>query len=526
MLPSSLLRARVRKGKIYPIFADSSDAELASLLIEKFKYAVEHRHTRGLLADSVKELEYYYDYRLVRGLYTLLERLSIFKSKADEYCIDPRLLRRKVFEESSRRGFALTEYERSMILSDVAEAFKVNPKMLEDLLMSDIDDNMIIVELKPVSIDRLIALYNLSILQSLLFRCISLECKVSTGAEWKHILRDVKRLGLIYTLEYNDGIRCIIDGPLSLFKMTEKYGTSIARLVPKIVSAQEWYIKAWIVGSSKAKTYEFNLSSKDGIMLDKGYADELYDSSIEERFANTFMNHNTGWRLVREPEPIVVSDKAFIPDFAFEKGNIRVYLEIVGFWTKEYIERKLWKIRQLKVERSDIDIIIAVDKELECSKHSTLQSMNVILYDGKQGVPVIPILNYLRSIEDRLMHASDDAIDEVIKMIRLSLPIIDVSVIASKYNLKPDLLLSRLNANAYADRYARVGRYLISSKLLDSISDSLQAVGSKRFLDICSLLKEYGIPEECYVEVLNLLGYDVVWSSIDMSSAVVVRRVG
>lgn len=522
MLPSSLIRAKVRRGKVYPTFADNRDYELASLLIERFRDAVENKHTKATLKDRIKELEYYHDYRLVRGLYTILERLSIFKSKADDYSIDPMLLRRRVFEESSKRGFALTGYERSMILKDVAEAFRLSPDAVDDLLMSDIDDNMVMVELKPVSTDRLIALYNLSLLQSILFRCISLECKVSRGVEWKHILRGVKRLGLMYTLEYDGGLRCIIDGPLSIFKMTERYGVSIAKLIPRIVNAQEWEIRAWILASSKSRTYEFNLSSKDGVMLDKNDASELYDSSIEERFANIFMNYNTGWRLVREPEPIAVGDKAFIPDFAFEKGNIRVYLEIVGFWTKEYIERKLWKIRQLKAERSDVDIIIAVDKELECSKHSTLQSMNVILYDSKHGVPIIPILNYLRGIEGRLIDA-DDAVEEASKLIGLSLPIVDVNAIASKYNIKADTLLARL-AGAYEGKYARVSRYLISSNLLDSIRDALPDLGGKRFLDACSLLKEYGIPEECYVEVLNLLGYDVVWSSIDISSAVVKRK--
>ncbi len=566
MLQSSLLRAKIRKGKIYPVFADinnTSDAELASLMIDRFKSAVEHRETKGSLVSSVKELEYYYDYRLVRGFYALLERLSVFKSKADYHGIDPILLRRKVFEESSKRGFALTGYERNSIISDIAKAFNINSSILEDLLMSDIDENLLIVELKPISVDKLIASYNLSLIQTLLFKCVTFECRVSSGVEWKYLLRDVKRLGLMYMLEYdgsyNDNennnnnnykgkkiskITCIIDGPLSIFKMTEKYGTAIARLIPTIVNAREWYIRAWIVrDSNRTRTYEFTLSNTDEVMLDKsnylissssnnnGNSIVIYDSNIEERFANTFMNYDTGWMLVREPEPIIVSNKAFIPDFAFEKGTIRVYLEIVGFWTKEYIEKKLQKIRQLKMERSDIDIIVAIDKELECSKHSIVPSIgnNVIMYEGRHGIPITPIVNYLKSIENKMsIHATyneQSIVNEITKIINSSVSIIDIHLIASRYNLSPDTLLSILNKVEYVDRYIRVdNRYLILNELLNNIKNVIAEMKSNKFVDVYSLLVEYGIPEECHVTLLYLLGYDIIWKGIDINNAVIVKR--
>jgi predicted nuclease of restriction endonuclease-like RecB superfamily len=563
MLQSSLIRAKIRKGKIYPVFADINnvrDVELASTMIDRFKSAVKNGETKGSIASSVKELEYYYDYRLVRGFYSLLERQSVFKSKADYHGIDPILLRRKVFEESSKRGFALTEYERGRIMSDIAKAFNINSNMLEELLMSDMDDNLLIIELKPISVDKLIASYNLSLIQTLLFKCVTFECKVSSGVEWKYLLRDVKRLGLMYMLEYDDNnnnssssssnkkvsnITCIVDGPLSIFKMTEKYGTSIARLIPTIVNARDWYIRAWIVrDSNRARSYEFTLSSKDNVMLDKsrdpstniydynGKSITIYDSSTEERFANTFINYDTGWRLVREPEPIVVSNKAFIPDFAFEKGNIRVYLEIVGFWTKEYIERKLQKIRELRVERSDIDIIVAIDKELECSKHSIVSSIasnnvNVIVYEGKHGIPITHIINYLKSIEEKMInaHATSNMLDEIASIINSSASIIDMHLIAERYNISLDTLLSTLNSIEYTTKYTRVGnRYLVSNWLLDNIKNAMVDMKSNKFTDACSLLAEYGIPEECYATLLYLLGYDVVWNSININNAVIVKR--
>ena len=59
-----------------------------------------------------------------------------------------------------------------------------------------------------------------------------------------------------------------------------------------------------------------------------------FDSTVEEKFAIKFQQSRTGWTLIREPDPIILdNDKAFIPDFMFERYGRRIYLEIVGFWT-------------------------------------------------------------------------------------------------------------------------------------------------------------------------------------------------
>ena len=48
-----------------------------------------------------------------------------------------------------------------------------------------------------------------------------------------------------------------------------------------------------------------------------------------------------GWRLEREPEPLLAGDVILIPDFALSRGGQRIYLEIAGYWRPEYRERKL-----------------------------------------------------------------------------------------------------------------------------------------------------------------------------------------
>ena len=69
-----------------------------------------------------------------------------------------------------------------------------------------------------------------------------------------------------------------------------------------------------------------------------------FDSSIEEKFAIKFEHLANRWKIKREPDPLIVGKGvAFIPDFLFEKYGRKVYLEIVGFWTKEYPRKEIPK---------------------------------------------------------------------------------------------------------------------------------------------------------------------------------------
>jgi hypothetical protein len=49
-------------------------------------------------------------------------------------------------------------------------------------------------------------------------------------------------------------------------------------------------------------------------------------------------------------------------------------------------------------------------------------------------------------------------------------------------------------------------------------------VGTSRFIDACSILSKEDIPESCHAELIDKLGYDVSWQSIDASTAIMVKR--
>lgn len=291
MLPSELLRIRVRQGKVYPLYAhiDTNDFRLAEQVIETFRQSVGKK--KGELREKLKAFERGgFDFRLVRGLSTLLERRCVFGADSP---VNPREARMMVFEEASRAK-AVSVGQREKVLQDIAVKLNTTPEALERTIYCDVDEELILRDFEPIEADLLIKQYNLSVTQTLLFK--SLRMEFTCSGNWQKIFRSIKRLGLMYSIERGDqGNIVSVDGPLSLFKMVDRYGTSVAKLLPQIVASKSWKIRAEVLGRNRDKIYLFELGSDQvkGFMEDvpvEEASKRSYDSSVEEHFARSFMN--------------------------------------------------------------------------------------------------------------------------------------------------------------------------------------------------------------------------------------------
>ncbi|AIC16468.1 DUF790 family protein [Nitrososphaera viennensis] len=614
MLAAPLLRARTtRNGSIIPLFCTrDEEIELAGRLIQEFEASWKNRESKAELDGRISDIESEHnrDFKLVRGLCALLERRCTFGSAitssspssssssfvknsigADAVTSitlgDPATVRKALFEESSRRGFALTDLERKEIIDLVASRLHLSADAIASIMWSDLDDNLVLEKFDTIDAKSLVGWYNLALVQTLLFNCTKLEFSVSGGLNWKRILRKVKRLGLMYYLlqqqESKDGERsrvvCSIEGPLSLFRLTDRYGTALAKLLPSIVflsKGGEWSIDAWIMRRTmegKKTLYEFKLSDSEAPLLltDPFYynnnngdessrreegqqqrsrlAPDYFDSVVEEKFARRFEAAATaGWKLIREPDPLIVSDgRALIPDFMFEKYGRRVYLEIVGFWTPEYLERKLKKLADIIIGNYNAaasstttpatELFIALNKDLACS-NAVLSSLSIhlipkdrlILY-GSDAVPVRPILDYLKSIDKETVERSVSNPDLKAELDRAKdvisideIVIVDVKRQGKDSNpsLPPEVAM-KIALRDHGDKYIEVaGTHLVSKAKAGRLRPLLADVS--KFTDACAALAQNEIPESCHAELVSKLGYDVVWQSMDPSSAAIVKR--
>src|SRR5918995_2454213 len=594
MLTLQLLRVRTRNGAIFPLFCTKEEEiELAKKIIQEFEQTWKNKEKKAVLEDRItviEESDAGTDYKLVRGFYSLLERRCTFKSRDSNSnsdnedavtantsstipIIDPPRIRKAVFEESSKRGFALTELERREIADSVASKLHLSSHdVVLKAMWSDLDDNLILDHFDVIGPEALVGWYNLSLMQTLLFNCTKLDFYISGGLNWKRVLRSVKRLGLMYHLQQpqqqqENRIICSLEGPLSLFKLTDRYGTLLAKLLPSIIfssdkkrasSGGEWHLEAWIVRKTMEgrKIYEFKISKNEipELMTDpypsfppssitekevagpsSGYNNyHNFDSAVEEKFAKRFEQAETGWRLTREPDPLVLSNGgAFIPDFKFEKYVKRIYLEIIGFWTKEYLERKLQKLADIFISadsrkkktnnnntKADHLLFIALNEDFACSKSSfsSIVPKRQLIFYKNDTVPVKPILDYLKSIDREMIERKVNDPNLKIELDKdnddNNNAVISINEVAQKYCI-PAEVARRISLRDNKEKYIEAGMYLIPrSKTLKL--ESLLA-GTSRFIDACSILSREGIPESCHAELIVKLGYDVSWQSIDAS---------
>ena len=596
MLTLQLLRVRTRNGVIFPLFCTKDEEiELAKKIIQEFEHTWKKKERKVVLEDRIAAIEESDagggDYKLVRGFYTLLERRCTFKSEDSNSdndggittttistsmipIFDPPRIRKAVFEESSKRGFALTELERSEIAHSVASKLHLSsPDVVLKAMWSDLDDNLILDHFDSIDPEALIGWYNLSLMQTLLFNCTKLDFYISGGLNWKRVLRRVKRLGLMYHLQQpqqqqENRIICSLEGPLSLFKLTDRYGTLLAKLLPSIIFSSdnrrensrddgEWQLDAWIVRKTMdgRKIYEFKISKDEmpELLTDPylffspissaekevvgsfPYNDSTFDSAVEEKFAKRFEQADTGWRLAREPDPIVLSNGgAFIPDFVFEKYDKKIYLEIVGFWTKEYLERKLQKLADIFISADDSKkknktdlLFIAVNEDFACSKSSfsSIIPKEQLIFYKNDTVPVKPIVNYLKSIDREMIEKKVNDPNLKIELDKDddddNNSVISINDVAQKYCI-PAEVARRISLRDNKEKYIEAGMYLVPNSRAHKLESLLS--GTNRFIDACSMLSKEGIPESCHAELIVKLGFDVSWQSIDASTAVIVKR--
>jgi predicted nuclease of restriction endonuclease-like RecB superfamily len=497
MLTSDLLVTKSYKGKIEPVYAklDQENLEISGSLINLFQEHI--GKTYGELTGEIEGIEEI-DYRLIRGLAQILERRCVIGMDS---IIEPANARRIAFEEC--KGAVTDIKERKKVIDRAAKKLSAEPSVLEKALWADQEENLIIKEFQTITPENLLRQYNLSLTQTLLFKATGMEIQIEDN--YQQVFRKIKQLGLMYTIQ--DG-KIYLDGAVSLFKMTERYGTALAKLLPTIMRCSRWSLKASTLKKTMQgkRIYNFTLDNTRQIFSIEPNSDfETFDSAIEKEFS--LLNFN-GWLVKREPAVLKAGQYAFIPDFSLERNGNRIYVEIVGFWTPEYLRNKIQKINQLKEKET---MIIIVYRNLACSG-SEFKTDNLIFYDGK--ISYLEILRILRKYEEKQL--TEEV--EKLKNIEISLEgsVINLREVAGRYDVSGDALKTVMKKNI--DGYLLLGDQLVDNQTLKAIDGELNGVN--KHSEAIEILEKYGIKSQ---QTLEVLGYRVKWNGLDSDNAEIIK---
>lgn len=202
--------------------------------------------------------------------------------------------------------------------------------------------------------------YDLGQAQALLYSALSVT--VEARADFKHILQYARLSRLLHRLEPlpGGGYRFTFDGPNSVLRRTHAYGVDFAKFLAALVQARDWRLTADITLRKNWRPVVFTLSEAYGLRS-RVPAPSLFDSALEERFARKFGAERDGWRLRREAVILEAGGAHIIPDFLFTHADgTEVALEIVGYWTPEYLREKFAKLARVTAP----NLIVAVRKGL------------------------------------------------------------------------------------------------------------------------------------------------------------------
>lgn len=309
----------------------------------------------------------------------VLERLLPESPKREP---SPREVRSRVFRAASQ-----SRAPRRAIFERVAAELRVEVDRVEESLFADLASQRRVAAVPlDLSPTRLALLANQALVLSFLKRAERIRVR-AWGGNTHALVRHAHQLGLICavskappapaTFDAASGVLLEISGPFALFRKTEVYGRSLASLLPRAARCQHFELEADCILARSSSLTTLHLSPYDPIYP----ARELprSDSRVEARFARDFGKLAPDWHLEPEPEPLDAGTALIFPDFELSHRHHperRFLLEIVGFWTPEYVRDKLAKLSAAGIRH----LILCVDDARRASEADLPPEARVLRY--------------------------------------------------------------------------------------------------------------------------------------------------
>jgi predicted nuclease of restriction endonuclease-like RecB superfamily len=374
MLTGKLVRVRYARDRIVPYYLDVDDESwrlVAEQLLEL--YRAQEGRTRGELEDDLRETFGDDPGQLVhQGLAKLLEDRCEFEVVSGH---PPEKLRATVFRAAAlhRKGPSveggeatpLAPFDRDLVLRQVGAELGLPPEQVDQELFADLKSEQRLIKFEDISVDRLLQRYNVALAQAVLLRAtrVSVTVRNEPARRYRQLLRRLKFHRLLCEMERvgPDSYQLHLDGPLSLFSATQKYGLQLALFLPAVLLCRDFELKAELRWGTQRKPKVFLLKPSDGLVShspDSG----MYVPPELGMFVELFRKRIADWELTEETEIYPLGGGFWVPDFRLihKASNRAVLLEVLGFWRRSSAEKHLQYLRRYAQE----PFLLAVSDQL------------------------------------------------------------------------------------------------------------------------------------------------------------------
>jgi predicted nuclease of restriction endonuclease-like RecB superfamily len=350
-----MVRVRYARDRILPCYLDVHDpewVEVTERLLELFRSS--QGRTRGELDEELKDTFSESTAHLVpQGLAKLLEDRCEFEVVSGH---PPEQLREAVFRAAAERrrtrpDGARGTLDRAAVLAEVAAGLGLLPEQVDRGLFADLKSEQLLIEFKDISAERLLQRYNVALAQAVLLRSTGVRVNVrgEPPQRYRQLFRLVKFHRLVCEVEQTgpNAYQLSLDGPLSLFSATQKYGLQLALFLPALLQCRDFDLHAELRWGPQRRHKVFTLSPRDGL-VPHTHDTGMYVPPELAMFAELFRTKATGWEISEETDVRPLGGTFWVPDFRLvEKASGRaVLLEVLGFWRRASVERHLERLRQ------------------------------------------------------------------------------------------------------------------------------------------------------------------------------------
>lgn len=463
------------------------------------------------------------------------ETIADFLSKSEEIktpiiSLSPQQVRAKVYEivNKSSKGFVSLE-NRGDLVTEIEKELNIPQSKLDELLYIDIDSEQILTKNEDVNPIQLICYFNYDTIETVLCFALNLQIvmKKLPGYLAKNLVF-ISKKNYVYTdiKLSEEGYIISIEPPLELYRDTSSWGRNIANVATYILRTIlreeiQFQLKATV--RPRKRSAKFSLSSESLPLLpsfkkseEEEFKPEI-DSKVENKFLKTWRNYK-GWKAKPEPEAIIAGKKMYVPDFLLQRGEKEVYLEIVGYYTMKYIQKKKMQMKELS--RLGIPIIYLIDEDIK-SNFSDVKVITATFFSGTD----IPNNEVARLLEEKYTDYEE------------RLPILKERVVTLCSEINDNLQLMTIQrTQKKLETYTteevtkiltenEISNILKESKILllpsfglikEDIVEEVQAFMKEiDVINLSTLKKEFPDYKEALIVICQYLGYNVNWKSIN-----------
>ena len=400
MLTPELVRARITQGQLQLTrLSAKSEARALELAEQYLELAREHI---GCVRDELKQAWALVaatpaERRLAEGLMKLVEDCCEFDAELE---LPPAELRREVFLEASaaRKACRPEEpFDREQLLLRVAERHAVTPDVLEAALYADLKGAQKLQRVGTLGAQTLITRYQLGQVQAVLLRAVSVVAQVrcQSPLEYRQLFNKLKFRRLLYSIEPTaDGYKIHLDGPFSLFESVTKYGLQLALVLPALLECHKLELTAELAWGKQRKRVSFGYEHQgSGAQPER----QLLTDDVEKLRAQ-LVEKPSSWKITPSTEILNLPGLGVcVPDLVFEKRGRRIYLEVLGYWSREAV----WRRVEMVESGLGAQILFAVSSRLRVSEAVLEASEKAALYVYKGVMSPAQVLKRVDSLANR-----------------------------------------------------------------------------------------------------------------------------